>query len=265
MRADKFIKRIFHPRYHVVWTCTVGVNQSGKTDMNLFIMERLHALGLASGFGSNVPVEAEFEVDFIEDFQTLRNRCQMLNPNPSRYGLKRYFFFASEMGKWAAQDIPWKNTNLIRELQLVRKYGLSVLGDGIDRIDRRIFSPSHFHGFFEKHSKEKPQKAVYIDWTKKGKKTKIDNIPQTKIKYDTFHSARFFMEPELPENLIIPLNYEHEVVKKYRDLGSWAKAGVHRQEGKRCLFKVIDYHFTHCLKDLPQEEPEPVPVKAEIA
>ena len=265
MKADKFIKRIYHSRYHIVWTCTVGVNQSGKTDLNLLIMQRLHALGLGAGFGSNVPVKTDFEVDFIEDFQTLKQHCQMLNPNPERHGMKRYFFFASEMGKWAARDIPWKNTNLIRELQLVRKYGLSVLGDGIDRIDRRIFSPSHFHGYFEKHSKEKPQKAIYIDWTRKGKKTIIDNIPQTTIKYNTFHPARFYMEPQLKDGAVIPLNHEHKIVKKYRDVGSWAKAGVHRQEGKRCLFKVLDYHYTHCVPEIAQEKQASEPTKAEIA
>jgi hypothetical protein len=265
MKADKFIKRIYHPRYHVVWTCTVGVNQSGKTDLNLLIMQRLHALGLGAGFGSNVPVKSDFEVDFIEDFQTLKQRCQMLNPDPERYGMKRYFFFASEMGKWAARDIPWKNTNLIRELQLVRKYGLSVLGDGIDRIDRRIFSPSHFHGFFEKHSKEKPQKAIYIDWTKKGKKTIIDNIPQTTIKYNTFHPARFFMEPEAEEATGVFLDEHHQRVKKYLDLGSWAKTGIHRQTGKDSLIRVLNYHYTHCLHEIAQEKQDSEPTKAEIA
>lgn len=265
MKADGFIKKIFNPKFHVVWTCTIGVNQSGKTDLNLFLMERLHELGLGAGFGSNIPIEdSPFEIDFIEDFETLKKRCQMLNPNPAKYGIKRYFFFASEMGKWAAQDIPWKNTNLIRELQLVRKYGLSVLGDGIDRIDRRIFSPSHFHGYFQKHSKEKPQKAVYIDWTKGGKKTQIDNIPRTSLKFDTFHPARFTMEPETPEGIKFPLNQEHELVRQYLDLGSWSKVGVHRQEGKRALVKVLEYHFTHCLHDIKQEETTSETIESEI-
>jgi hypothetical protein len=265
MKADKFIKRIYHPRYHVVWTCAIGVNQSGKTDLNLFIMERLHELELGVAFGSNIPVKAPFEVDFIEDFETLKQRCQMLNPDPERYGIKRYFFFASEMGKWAAQDIPWKNTNLIRELQTVRKYGLSILGDGIDRIDKRIFSPSHFHGFFEKHSKEKPQKAIYIDWTKKGKKTNIDNIPKTTINYDTFYPANFYMEPKTPTETGVFLDEDHQRVKKYMELGSWAKTGIHRQTGKDSLMKVLHYHYTHCLRETTQEKQESAPIKAEIA
>lgn len=254
MKADNFIKKIYHPRYHVVWTCAIGPNQSGKTDLNLFIMERLHALNLAHGFGSNMPLEAQFEIDFIEDFQTLKERCKMLNPDPEKYGLKRYFFLASEMGKWAAQDLPWENTKFIRELQLVRKYGLSLLGDGIDRIDRRVFSPSHFHGFFEKHSKEHPEKATYIDWTKKGKKTIIDNIPKTSIVYNTWYPARFSLEPEIPKQFKVPLNAEHEIVKKLLEVGTIKKTGLHPQEVKRARDKVLEYHMKHCLHALEIEE-----------
>jgi len=228
-------------------------------------MERLHALGLAHGFGSNIPVDAPFKIDFIEDWQTLKKTCMMLNPDPEKYGIKRYFFFWSEMGKSLAQDMPWENTKFVREMQLVRKFGLSVLGDGIDRIDRRIFSPSHFHGFFEKHSKEKPQKAIYIDWTKKGQKTTINNIPRTSLKFNTFYPAVFLWETDALDMANIPLNYEHEIVFKYRDLGSWAKVGVHRQEGKRCLFKFIDYHRSHCLSHSPEKKPELEPTNAEIA
>jgi len=261
MKADKFIKKIYNPRYHVVWTCAIGVNQSGKTDLNLFIMERLHALGLAAGFGSNIPIKAPFHVDFIEDWQTLVRHCMMLNPNPEKHGIKRYFFFWSEMGKSIAQDMPWENTKFVREMQLVRKFGLSVLGDGIDRIDKRIFSPSHFHGFFEKHSKERPHKAVYIDWTKKGMKTTIDNIPKTTLGYNTFYPAVFFWEAETPDGLNLPLNEDHKIVKTYRDTGSWKKAGVRTQEGKRSLFKVLDFHFTHCLREIAKETDSPEPIK----
>lgn len=264
MKADKFLKRIYHPRYHVVWTCAIGVNQSGKTDLNLFIMERLFALGLGVGFGSNIPVKADFEVDFIEDFQTLKERCMMLNPNPERDGIKRYFFFASEMGKWAAQDIPWKNTNLIRELQTVRKYGLSVLGDGIDRIDKRIFSPSHFHGYFEKHSKEHPERAAYFDWTKRGKKTNLRGIPKTSIGYDTFYPARFSMEPEIPEATGVFLNPQHKIVKEYLKHKSWKKANVHPQEGKRAVFEVLEYHYSHCLRHDHEETTEKEPITEDI-
>lgn len=262
MKADKFIKRIYRPDYHVVWTCAVGVNQSGKTDLNLFIIERLHELGLASAFGSNVPIKAPFEIDFIEDWQTLKQRCMMLNPDPERFGIKRYFFFWSEMGKSLAQDMPWENTKFVREMQLVRKYGLSVLGDGIDRIDRRIFSPSHFHGFFEKHSKEHPDKATYFDWTKRGKKITIKGIPKTTLGYNTWYPAVFLWESETPEATGIFLNPEHQIVKKLLESGSIKATGLTTMEVKRARDKVLEYHMNHCLKAIHETPQEKEPVES---
>ena len=136
---NDLIRRIYNRKFQSIWTCTLGQNQSGKTDFNLFLMERLHKLGLGDAFGSNIPnLEADFEIDFIEDFQTLRKRCEMLNPDPEKHGIKRYFFLADEMGDWAPKDQPWLNVKFIKELQQVRKYGLSILASGIDRIDSRI-------------------------------------------------------------------------------------------------------------------------------
>ncbi|GAH06694.1 unnamed protein product, partial [marine sediment metagenome] len=125
-------------------------------------MEELHDLGLAGGFGSNMKsLKAPFDIDFIEDFQTLKQRCQMLNPNPKKHGIKRYFFFGSEMGKWLPRDQPWRNVKFIEELQLVRKIGLNWLGDGINRIDSRVVNETHFDGLFRKVSITRPDIATY--------------------------------------------------------------------------------------------------------
>lgn len=252
---DDFIKQTYKRKYQSVWTCTLGANQSGKTDWNLYQMERLHALGLADGFGSNMPLKANFEIDFIEDFPTLKKRCQMLNPDPARYGIKRYFFLGSEMGDWAPKDQPWLNVKFIKELQQVRKYGLSFLGDAIARVDSRILNEKHFHGYFEKINKANPKVAVYYDWFN-GRKVKLYNIPRTQIEFNTWYSANFFMEPQTPSDMMIPLNPEHDLIKKYLDVGSWKAAGVHPQEGKRALAKVLRFHMTHCLSTIQQPAKE---------
>ena len=255
---DDFFKKVYNKKYHSVFTCCLGRNQTGKTNFALFQMERLHALGLGDAFGSNIPdLKADFEIDFIEDYATLKKRCQMLNPDPKTRGIKRYFFIADEMGDWAPKDQPWQNVKFIKELQKVRKIGLSMIACGIDRIDSRILNEKHFHGYFEKFSKSNPRIAKYFDWTN-GKITTLKNIPQTSIGYDTFNSAYFYMEPQVPEDSIVPLNESHKIVKVYRETGSWKKAGVTTQQGKRELFKVLDYHFTHCLASVhepPSKEP----------
>jgi len=243
---DDFIKQIYKRKYQSVWTCTLGPNQSGKTDWNIYQLERIQALGLGDAFGANMPLVADFEIDFIEDFETLKRRCQMLNPDPERFGIKRYFFLGSEMGDWAPKDQPWLNVKFIKELQQVRKYGLSFLGDGIARIDSRILNEKHFHGYFEKMNKAKPQMAVYYDWFN-NRKVKLYDIPRTSISFNTWYSANFYMEPQAPSEAEIPLNPEHKIIAKYLEIGSWKKAGIHPQEGKNAVAKVLRFHMSHCL------------------
>ena len=249
--SDAFVKRIYNKKFQSVWTCTLGQNQSGKTDFNLFLMERIHALGLGDAFGANMPLEADFDIEFIEDFTTLKKRCQMLNPDPEKYGIKRYFFLGSEMGDWAPKDQPWLNVKFIKELQQVRKYGLSMLGDGIDRIDSRILNEKHFHGYYEKLTKANPKVAIYYDWFNR-RKVKLRGIPRTNVKFNTWYSANFFMEPQTPEDILIPMNPEHKLVRKYLEAGSWRKAGIHPQEGKRALAKVLRFHMGHCLHSIQE-------------
>lgn len=255
MTLDDFIKRTYRRKYQSVWTATLGPNQSGKTDWNLYQMERIHALGLGDAFGANMPdLKADFEIDFIQDFETLKKRCQMLNPDPEHYGIKRYFFVGSEMGDWAPKDQPWLNVKFIKELQQVRKYGLSFLGDGIARIDSRILNEKHFHGYFEKVNKARPDLAIYHDWFNR-KKVKLYGIPRTNIGFNTWYSASFYMESHIPNDMLIPLNPETELVAKYLKTKSWKAAGIHPQEGKNALMKVLKSHMDHCLHQ-PQQPSE---------
>ena len=244
---DDFFKKVYNKKYHSVFTCCLGRNQTGKTNFALFQMERLHALGLGDAFGSNIPdLKADFDIDFIEDYATLKKRCQMLNPDPKTRGIKRYFFIADEMGDWAPKDQPWQNVKFIKELQKVRKIGLSMIGCGIDRIDSRILNEKHFHGYFEKFSKSNPRIAKYFDWTN-GKITTLKNIPQTSIGYDTFNSAYFYMEPQ-SQDTTIPLNKDHQLVKRYIEAGCSIKAtGLHPQEVKRARDNICIHHLKHCL------------------
>lgn len=251
---DDFIKHIFSRKSQSVCIAVLGKKQSGKTDFVLNLMDRLHELGLMDGFGSNMPMMAPFEVDFIEDFQTLEQRCRMLNPNPSKKGLKRYFFFGSEMGKWLPKDQAWRNVNFIEKLQTIRKYGLNFAGDAIDRVDSRVLNPTHFEGCFIKYNPKNPKLAVYENWLT-GEKTHLKNIPRTRIEFDTFYSANFYMKPQVPEEMPVRLNHEHKIIKQYLENGqTWKDTDIHRQEGKRAIGKVLEYHMHHCLKSLEQED-----------
>jgi len=251
---NDFIKRLYG-KSESVSTCVLGPNQSGKTDFNLLQMERIHDLGLGHGFGSNMKsIKADFEIDFIQDFETLKKTCQMLNPDPKRYGLKKYIYLGSEIGKWAARDKSWLNTDLIGEFQTVRKIGLSMLTDAIDRVDARVLSPAFFAGEFNKPFKANPKFAVWKDYAT-GQVMQFKNIPKTTIEYDTYETAYFYMKPQVPEDVIIRLNPEHQLLKRYIEAGySWKKAGIHPQEGKRARDKVLDQYMVQYIKTIQEEE-----------
>jgi len=233
----------------------LGKNQSGKTDFILYIMEILHELGLMDAFGSNMPMKAPFEVDFIEDFETLENTCRMLNPNPNKKGLKKYFFFGSEMGKWLPKDQAWRNIDFIEKLQTVRKYGFNWAGDAISRVDSRALNEIHFNGCFKKISPNNPTIAYYDDW-EKGDRIYLYDIPRTKIKFDTFYTANFYMKPQV-EGALVPLNKDHEIAFQYLDNDcSWKKAGIDTQTGKRAVVAVLKMY-----RDRLQRESIHEPVK----
>jgi len=261
---DDFIKQIFSTKLQSVCIAVLGKKQSGKTDFMLHLMERLHTLQLMDGFGSNMPVKAPFDVDYIDDFKTLKKRCQMLNPSPNKRGIKRYFYFCSEMGKSLPKDQAWRNVNFIEELQTIRKYGLNFAGDAIDRVDGRVLNEIHFDGCFTKYNPKNPTVAYYDNW-QTGERIYLKNIPRTNIEFDTFYSANFYMEPQTPENIAIPLSPEHEIVKKYLEYGSWKKADIETKKGKRAVQAVLRFHLTNCLHELAKEKDVSEPTNVEIA
>lgn len=249
------MRRIYNEKYNSVWTNTKGKNQSGKTAFNLLQFEMLHDLGLGAGFGTNMKSVKCPWIEKIYDFQTLKKRCHMLNPNPSKHGLKRFFFLISELADFVPQDQPWNNVDFIKELQMVRKYGLSVLSDSIARVDGRVLNENHFHGYFVKYNKGDPKVAKYVDWTR-GEILDIRDIPNTSIPFDTYESARFYMFPQTDDSDTIPLNKDHQIVKRYREAGSIKATGLHPQEVKRARDNVLDYHMTHCITNIPEQEHE---------
>jgi len=249
------VKKIFTKKKQSVWVVTKGKKQSGKTDFTLRLMEILHEEGLMDGFGSNVEsLEAPFPVDFIQDYQTLEKRCQMLNPDPEKHGIKRYAYFCSEMGKAFPQDQPWLNAKFIAKLQLVRKIGLNWLGDGINRIDQRIVSEEHFDGEFKKVSITRPDIATYHNFANNRRST-VEGIQRTKLKFNTWESCNFYMEPQTEDNTEIPLNADHQIVKQYIEADcSIAKTGLHSQVVKRARDNVLRYYFKHHLTPMESED-----------
>lgn len=250
------VKKIFSKRYHSVFLGILGPNQSGKTVLALYFMIKCQQLGLYHHFGANIPdLNLGFEYDFIEDLQTLKARCTMLGAS----GTKRYLYLADEMGDWAPKDQAWLNVKFIRELQKVRKWGLSMIGCGIDRIDSRVLSPAYFMGVIQKNNKKNPDKAIYKDWSNYPvvKRYRIYDLPNTQVPgFDTYYPATFSMEPQT-DLMRVPLSPDHKIVEQYLKTKSWQKLGIATQTGKRAVLKVLQYHFDNCLSHLVDPtEPE---------
>lgn len=257
---ENLVKRIFAKKKQSVWIAVSGRKQSGKTNFVLRLFEILFKLNLFDGFGSNVKtLKAPFEIDFIQDFETLKSRCEMLNPNPAKHGIKRYLYFGSEMGKWLPRDQPWKNIEFIEELQLVRKIGLNWIGDFIDRVDERVINATHFDGEFKKVSIMQPDIAIYTNY-QTDYSIEITGIKPTTLSYDTWESCNFYMKPQTEERELF-LNPDHQIVKEYIDCGfSISKTGRHSQEVKRARDRVLEYYFSHYV----YQNPEPIEKNKEI-
>lgn len=256
---NAFIKRLYGAAGSI-FTCVLGPNGTGKTSFNLLMLERIQKLGLGVRYGSNMPVpdalKPDFEMDFIEDFETLERTCRMLNPNPEKGGMKKYFFFLSELGKFVPRDQAWKKENIIfiQKLQTVRKYGLCLLSDAIDRVDARVLSPMFFNGVFKKPFAEHPQYGEWKDF-RTEERFKFKDIPSCQMWFDTYYSANFYIEPQGETDLTkIPMNHEHRIVKQLLEAGSIKATGLHPQEVKRARDKVLAYHMRHCVGSLTTEE-----------
>ncbi|HUW46448.1 MAG TPA: hypothetical protein VMW50_11720 [Dehalococcoidia bacterium] len=250
---DDLVKKIFSKRKQSVWVAASGRKQSGKTNFVLRLIEKLHKLKLMDHFATNVKsLEAPFDIEFFQDFQSLKQYCQMMNPNPEKHGIKRILMFGSEMGKWLPRDQPHKNVKFIEELQLVRKYGLNWIGDFIDRVDKRVINATHFDGEFKKLSITRPDIATYENY-QTGSEIEIWGIQPTTLKYDTWESCNFYMEPQTEESEIF-LNPDHQIVQQYLEADcSIIKTGLHSNLVKRARDNVLKHYFKYHVHSTPQE------------
>jgi len=228
---DSLVTRLFKGRSSS-FMAIQAPKEYGKTAFVLWIMEQLHRLGLFRYFGLNQEIEnAPFEYDFITDLQTLKERCKTLG--------KRYFYFLDELGKTAPRAIPYNKLNLelIQELEVIRKYRLTLAGCTIGNVDRRIISPQHLDYFIEKTDLTH---ATIYDFRRKDI-TKIRDISNTSIKFHEYKVAGFTLQPTNPtfENPLF------ERFRKYKEGGKASEIWGHPQEKKRDIIKLYEYAITN--------------------
>lgn len=212
------IKRIFE--LESTFIAIQGRKDTGKTDFGLHIMELLHESGRFKHFGTNIQnlENTPTEFDFIDNLPSLKSRCISLG--------KEYLFLLDELGDTAPKDQPWLNPDLVRELQKVRKYHLSLIGCSIYDVDRRVLNPRHFDGYFEKPTRRNKPYAIYHDWVNGGI-AEVFDIQRTEIKFNTYNVSVFRLKGDAQQFEDVDITNAQLFAAKKRYEGPLSKPGYY--------------------------------------
>lgn len=169
-----------------------GRRGSGKTDLALLIAEIVHALGLIKNVATNIKVyeSPKFHIEEVNNLWALKKWCKE-TPGPKLMAL-------DEIGKTVSRRTPMArlNVKIINELQILRKYKLSLEIITVDQkyTDNAILGVDLLDGVFTKPVYNNPKLALYDD-NLETLHTSIYDIPRTRIKFDTWDSAPFTEKP----------------------------------------------------------------------
>ena len=187
-----FIKYLFNRQMSTFLT-VLGRRETGKTNWSLIILEILYySLGFKH-FATNIDIlnDCGIGILHIDNLDALKEWCK------SNRGRKLFIF--DEIGRTVKRRSPMSSLNvkLISELQILRKYKLSIIACTIDAkyVDNAILGSDILDGSFVKpYRYDNPRKnqriALYHDLLKNVNKT-IDSIPPTTIAFDTWGTAIF--------------------------------------------------------------------------
>jgi hypothetical protein len=154
-------------------------------------MEILYALGFIKHFATNVKIyESPFHIEPIIDLWSLKKWCR------DTQGPK--LMVIDEIGRTVGRRTPMArlNVGIINELQIIRKYKLSVEIVTVDEkyTDNAILGSDVLDGFFTKPDYKHPEVALYQD-SLEHFSSEIYDIPKTVINFDTWDSAPFTEKP----------------------------------------------------------------------
>lgn len=212
---------------------TFGRRDSGKTDFNLLVAEKINELRLIKHFASNIKIySSPFQIEYITNLDDLISWCKALN------GRKLFIF--DEVGKSLRRRTPMSKLNIeiLDNLQILRKYKLSILfiTPAEKYVDNASLGSDILDAIFIKPN-PKNRKVVLCLNLMDDEKTWFNDIPPTSIKFDTWDIAPFkksgsLKTPKFKEkDLEILWKWSHG--ETYKDLG------VHRMQIHRLTTKFI--------------------------
>ena len=189
----QLVKHMFKDDSH--FSIIKGKNKSGKTTLGINFMEIVKEhpeLGF-TGFGSNVQgvKNCPFEMDFITDIETLKDRLQ---DNEGKY-----LFLFDEMGKSMGKRrfMAKLNTEFLNQLQVIRKYKLSLIGCAIgDSVDREVLKPYYLNSYIDKGSRYTKARMTYYDVDIEAVRS-FTNLKRCKSSFLQYSVAVFYTRRQL--------------------------------------------------------------------
>jgi hypothetical protein len=210
-----------------------GRRGAGKTDFMLLIMEILNNAEIIKSFATNVKVyESPFPIEHITNMPDLEAWAQT-TPGKKLFGL-------DEMGKAARRRTPMAKLNieLIDNLQILRKYKLSLIGlaPADKYIDAASLGSDVLDGYFIKPYFKNPKVGLYIDLIESFRKS-LSDIPPTSIRFDTWDVAPFTLLGKKQKPIFS--DADKNLLWDWSHGRTWSSLGINRESASLKLKKFV--------------------------
>ncbi len=237
-RLEQFTLRMFRHGDSVA-IVIFGRRGTGKTDNSLLLCEILYSYGLVTEFATNIRVyESPFPIEYVTNMEDLEIWAQG--------STKRKLFILDEAGKAFKRRSPMSKLNLkiIDNLQTLRKFKLSLALIAPDEkyIDSAGLGSDVLDGIITKPEFKNPKKALYHD-LQIFEQEAFDNLPRTKIHFDTWDIATFTLKSDKPKTPFS--DKELIILEKYGSGTRRADMPYHHEEVTRTLRKFAKLYIEY--------------------
>lgn len=254
MNYRQLLKKIFD--HEAIIVIIKGYWKTGKTNVGLRLIEDLIEIGIISIAGTNIKIQSNEFLKYIEDFPALR---RFHYDDPIKPKSKVFVF--DEAGKLAVRRGAMRKMNVefmkfIPELSK-GKMKLIVITQSENLTDS-IFTETEFtkatitthktreFGYSISVMSELLDRPMYF----------INRFPKTNIQYSPYESAEFFLEPRFLEkrNLLCCVVSRMYAVEGLSSTKIANRLGYSRDK----VIRLIKMHIRHTLNSLTPEDIEEI-------
>lgn len=226
--------KVLFSRQIACYLAIFGRRGTGKTDLSLLIAEILAYNRIIKHFSTNIKIyKSKFHIEPVFDLFTLKQWCKDTKG--------RKLFILDEIGRTVSRRTPMArlNVKVINELQILRKYKLSMIIITVDPkyTDNAVIGHDLLDGVFVKPNYQNPKLALYDDRLQKNLRSKLWAIPKTQIDFDTWDSAPFTLQP--PKRKPRFKDEDKSKVWDWATGKTYKEIGIHSEELTRLKRKIL--------------------------